>query len=260
VNFDLRQGLHDLSQSERPFLDELPVGQLQQRAHRQRIIRTTAYSAVGAGAAAAVAVGGVVAAGALLGPQPPAPPATAAPDPSTTADPAAPVTPAWAPDWQACGQVYFDDSFYNLDGDADWRMWTDQERIAQVDQPFTIEPRLGSSRREGQAVEVSLTDVTATRFDPATLTWEIVGVAAQEPISTTSGAIPADGTGLALAPTAMTVTSCDASPLSGGDGSAVPLSPELSYTHVGTAEVSFPDGRTLKVTSTLGPAGAEPQD
>ena len=205
MSHDLRRDLHDLSQSERPFLDDLPIALLQKRAHRSRVRRAATYSAVGAGAAAAVVFGGIAGAVALrdrdarpeppVGPQPtPTETSPSGPTAMPTLTPTPSATPgeaAWQPGWEACGETITGDSFEVVDDDGTtWYVWSESYPItAEVGEAFTTELLLQSDNTQDATVDARVVDVTAASFNETTYAYEVVGIAAQPVSSTTQGVV-----------------------------------------------------------------------
>lgn len=281
MSHDLRQGLHDLSQSERPFLDDLPIALLQKRAHRRRVHRAATYSAVGAGAVAALAVGGIAGAAALRqrGAEPAAPPepvpvptASQTPTPTRSATPTPTVTASpnpteepWAPDWEACGWIIGNDSFIDPDAEYWWvAVGTERQFSPRVDEPFELDLELRTSSPEVQAVEARLVDVWAMTYDEAAFTWEVVGVAAGPLDNLTQGVLQGpDEYGelsMPLNPVEVQMISCAGAPDAGGDGTGdVPLDGDW-YELATRTDVTTADGETLTTVAFAGMIGVYPPE
>lgn len=142
MTHDLRRSMHELGSSERANLPELSVDLLRRRAHRARVVRTTAHTAIGAGTAAAVVLGGVAVADALGDREPapvatePAPgptttpTATPRPTPTPTPTPTQRPEPVWEPGWDACGKTVTETRQRGDDDGATW--WDDDVAILWV--------------------------------------------------------------------------------------------------------------------------------
>lgn len=280
MSHDLRRELHDLSKSERPFLDDLPIALLQERARRRRVQRAATYSAIGAATVAVLAFGGIAGASALRHraadpalPDAPAPTPTAstnspAPAPTPTASPTATPTATdavWAPSWDACAQKIAEGSFAGTDdaGNYWWSSTTVDWQISpNVGEPFELGLQLSSTSAQAQTVQVRLVDVWATRFDQDTFTWNVVGVASRPLGNLSEGVLPASDTAtyvpLPLAPAEVQIASCASAPGAGGDGALdIPLA-DGEYELVVRTDVTKADGTTQQVYSLVGALGESP--
>lgn len=275
---NLRRSLHDLSQSEREHLAPLSVDLLQRRAHRSRVLRRTAQTAAGAGTAAAVVVGGMAGAAALRdrGPQPapvataPGPSAspTASPTPTRTPTPTpTPTAPAFQPRWEDCGETVWDDSLWTIEDDGtQWVLQTPSYRERDVTTRSSLDLELAAMSESGgqESVTVRILDAVALQYDQESFTYTVAGVAGAPltataagdlAVSVLAGQMPA---GLPLPTIDLTLTSCDAAPATGGDGSLeAPLTGDW-YDILVTAEVIRAAGEVLTVHSVVSGMGEVP--
>lgn len=244
---DLRDLLAAAGAEERAAADPLDVAALLGRAHRRRAVRGTTYSAVGLGAAAAIVLGAVSADGLWRDDEPPAPPATettestARPSATPTAEPAEAATPtpdAFVPDWELCGTEDASDEPgpFGLEHDA---------LLAGItDEPFPVDATLTSAQDVGE--------VTASIVGAYAVEWRdqlapvVVGVAGAQLDADVAGRLDASGT-LALPHADVPITSCEASPLTGGDGAlTTTLDPAGLYGLMLKVEVTTADGVTTR--------------
>lgn len=279
MTYDLRAGLAGLGSEERDTAPELPVEALIARAHRLQTTHAVRYSAIGVGAAAVLAIGAINADGLLRDDDPaPAPPATTEPRPTpdrTTPAPTPSPTPtptptevAWAPNWALCGTPV--DDLLDRDRDtaggdetespwfvvADWPL----ETLLPDDAPFALGLRVFSySDTPSGTVDGQLTDVVA-------ISWDETGAGAVSAIAAVPtdevllrGPDGADIGGLPFDPVQMSLVSCAASPLDGGDGSldTHPTGRDMSSVFA-LADISPEGGETFMSMGLVGYLGALP--
>lgn len=259
---DLRDLLAAAGAEERAAADPLDVASLLGRAHRRRAVRGTTYSAVGLGAAAAIVLGAVSADG-LWRDAPPAPPATETTEPTTrpsgtpTAEPAEVATPtpdAFEPDWELCDKPDPDDreSPYWIEPDTRW--------AALTDGPISVDGELRATD-DNQEVTVHVVGAHAVAMSDD-LSYEnpavVVAVAAAPFDATVAGPL-APGTPLDLPHVDVPLTSCAASPRTGGDGSlTAALDPAGWYGLILTVDVTTADGGTTRQNLWAFSLGTEP--
>lgn len=268
MSYDFERELRDLG--EEPHAhggSDLALDAVLSRVHRGRALRTTTYGVVGVAAAAVIAVGGIAGVQQLRpAPVPPAttptaeaspttpPTATPAPSPTTSATAA----PSWQPRWDWCGGVVNDDAFY-IDAGGFWLQPEGDGGQVSADPsaPFTTSFTVRSEAAEDQVVDARVVGISAATFAPEGFTWTIAGVEAARLDASTHGLIPAGG-GLPLSADVQ-LTSCDASPLDGGDAALTALPPDGYYDLLASVEVTTADGTTATVFGHLGQwIGTEP--
>lgn len=262
---DLRDLLAAAGVEERAAADPLDVAALLGRAHRRRAVRGATYSAVGLGATAVIAIGAVSADGLWRDEETPVPPATTtttattAPRPTRAptaepADVAAPAPDAFAPDWELCGKPDPDDweSPYWIEPDTRW--------AALTDGPVSVDAELGTIN-DASEVTVRVVGAHAVAMSED-LSYEnpavVVAVAAAPFDATVTGPL-APGAPIDLPHVDVPLTSCAASPLTGGDGSlTAALDPAGWYALVLTVDVTTADGVTTRKNLQAFSLGTEP--
>ncbi len=256
---DLRDLFAAAAAEERAAADPLDVAALLGRAHRRRAVRGTTYSAIGLGTAAAITLGAVSADGLWRDDEPPVPPATETattrPTPTPTAEPAEAATPtpdAFAPDWEMCGTERIDEF-----RDEEHPIWLAVEQNAErADTPVPVDAALTSAEDAG---EIAARVVGAYAFE-----WlegdraAVVGVAGAPLDVRVTGSLTAGGT-IAVPHFDVPLTSCEASPLVGGDGSlTTTLDPAGWYVLVLVVDVTTADGVTTRMDLGVFNLGTQP--
>lgn len=270
MDLDLRRELHDLGRQAGARADDLPVDTLLRRAHRRRTVVTTAYGAVGAGTATALAFGGV----ALLdrpdeppvavepSPTPtPTPPPTHTPSPTPTPTPSTSPTPAFQPSWDLCGA---DLQTLWPQGSADDSVWS---RASGSGPEGIIRAEIGGrvvAEIEVITVTEGTDELTATLGRTVVTAWDEarqrdVVVA----VSTTPAGLSAHGTlsatqTVALGHLDVEVSTCDSSPAVGGDGAGT--LPEGMYSLVSETSLARVDGTTVTTLTTGALAVGDPDE
>lgn len=250
MDFDLRQGLHDLGHAPGVREATVPADSLIVRAHRRRTVRTATYSAVGAGAATALVVGGMAGlqhqrrtVDPVVTPTPSPsttarPTPTATPTPTPTATPSeSPVPDAWAPAWDRCGlDLGMEDVVYQ-----DLGIWLESLGTAQADpgEPVGVTTRLVTDGPD-QAVTVRVVDALAVQWaatDGSLSPGTVVGVSRAATAPMREGVATTDERALQL-PTEMSLLACDAG---AAEGSGAGLA-EGYYDLLLNVEITTADG------------------
>lgn len=268
MDFDLRRELNDLGRQAGARADDLPVGALLRRAHRRRAAVTTAYGAVGAGTATALAFGGV----ALLDrpddppvavePSPtPSPTASPTPTPTPTPTPSTSPTPTFQPSWDLCGA---DLQTLWPQGSTDDTVWSrasgsGPEGIitAEIGGRVVADIELWTVIDGTDELTATLGRTVVTAWDEARQRDVVVAV------STTPAGLSAHGTLSATETVAVGhldvgVATCDSSPAVGDDGAGT--LPEGMYSLISETSLARADGTTVTTLTTGTLAVGDPDE
>jgi hypothetical protein len=272
MNNDLRAALSALGREERDGAPTLPIDALTTRAHRSRILHAATYSAIGFGAAAVLTLGALTADGLWLNREDtPVPPASEepqqTPDRTSTAKPTPTATPteaAWEPNWALCRMpvedLYArDNSWDEVTGTAWWleSMWP-YDTVVPVDGLLPLSLSVNGTEMAGVSVEVQLTALVALETNYETGDGWVAGVAASPTDELFQGRGTAEAA-VSLGSIETRFVSCEASPLTGGDGDLDTSLTGEWYDVYGVADIRSDGGETVTAVAYLGYLGEVPE-
>jgi hypothetical protein len=274
---DLRAAMAALGREERDAAPDLPIDALTARAHRSRALHAATYSAIGVGAAAVLTLGAITADG-LIPDRDPAPVPPATDEPRETAEPgvtptstptatptATPTEAAWEPSWDLCGMptedLYARETAWDWESESGWwieSMWPFDTTVP-VDGLFPLALSVNGPDAADVTMEAQVTEVVAIETDYEAGTSHVVGVAAVPTGEVVRGQVAdTDGDLLSLGSIETRLVSCDASPLTGGDGALDTSLMGTGYDVLAVAELRPDGGATVTTVAYVGHVGDVP--
>jgi hypothetical protein len=251
---------------------ELPLGPIHAAARRRRVRWQVGVTAAAAAVVGVLVLGGAAAGGLLDRDPAPVPPATEEPRETPDRTPAATPTPtptptpteaAWEPSWDLCGMpadgLYARETAWDEATETGWwieSMWP-YDTTVPVDGLLPLTLSVNGPEVAAVTVEAQLTEFVALETDYATGAGQVAGVAAMP----TGDLVRGRGTeedAVSLGSIEMRLVSCDASPLTGGDGALDTSLTGQGYDVIAVADISPDGGDTVTAVAYVGHIGEYP--